>query len=48
MQTIFLTEFRKNTEKWVRRAQGGDEITVTIYGKPTAKILPVKKQKRKS
>jgi prevent-host-death family protein len=46
MKTISLTEFHKNTEKWVRRAQGGEEVVVTVYGKPTASIRPVTKAEK--
>lgn len=36
-----LSEFRQNAAELVRRAQAGEEFTITVSGRPSARLLPV-------
>lgn len=37
---VDLTELRHNTSELVRRAQTGEEITITVSGRPSARLVP--------
>jgi len=39
--TISLAEARSELSGLVRRAQGGQEAIITLYGKPVARIVPL-------
>ena len=36
-----LNEFRQNAAELVRRAQAGQEFTITVSGRPSARLVPV-------
>lgn len=36
-----LNEFRQNAAELVRRAQAGEEFTITVSGRPSARLVPV-------
>lgn len=35
-----LRELRQNASDLVRRAQNGEEITITVSGRPSARLVP--------
>ncbi|RXW31979.1 type II toxin-antitoxin system Phd/YefM family antitoxin [Propioniciclava flava] len=35
-----LNEFRRNSAEPVRRAEAGEEFTITVSGRPSARLLP--------
>ena len=37
---VDLKELRHNTSELVRRAQTGEEITITVSGRPSARLMP--------
>jgi prevent-host-death family protein len=41
MSTIGLRELRQNASEYVRRAEAGEEIVVTVSGRPSVRIVPV-------
>jgi prevent-host-death family protein len=41
MSTIGLRELRQNASDFVRRAEAGEEIVVTVSGRPSVRIVPV-------
>lgn len=38
---VDLTELRHNASELVRRAQAGEEFTITVAGQPSARLMPV-------
>lgn len=40
MGTVGLRELRQDASGLVRRAQAGEEITITISGRPSARLVP--------
>jgi prevent-host-death family protein len=36
-----LNEFRQNAAELVRRAQAGEDFTITVSGRPSARLVPV-------
>ncbi len=38
---VDLTELRRNASELVRRAQAGEEFTITVSGRPSARLVPV-------
>lgn len=40
-QTIGIREAKAQLSRLARRAQGGDTITLTLHGRPIARIVPV-------
>jgi len=38
---VDLTELRQNTRELVRRAQAGEEFTITVSGRPSARLVSV-------
>ncbi|OBA79696.1 prevent-host-death protein [Mycobacterium sp. 1164966.3] len=40
MQTVGLRELRQNASDLVRRAEEGEEITITVAGRPGARLVP--------
>lgn len=36
-----LKEFRHNAAELVRRAQAGEEFTITVSGRPSARLMPL-------
>lgn len=39
MSTVGLKELRQNASDLVRRVQAGEEITVTVAGRPSARLV---------
>lgn len=37
---VDLKELRQNTAELVRRAESGEEITITVSGRPSARLMP--------
>lgn len=44
MTDIGLREVRQNASELVRRAQGGERLTITVSGRPAAELGPVRAQ----
>jgi prevent-host-death family protein len=42
MTTVGLRELRQDASGLVRRVQGGEEITITVSGRPSARLVPVR------
>ena len=40
MENVGLRELRQDASDLVRRAQGGEEITITVSGRPSARLVP--------
>lgn len=40
MGTVGLRELRQDASELVRRAQSGEEITITVSGRPSARLVP--------
>lgn len=41
MATVGLRELRQDASHLVRRVEDGEEITVTVAGRPSARLVPV-------
>ncbi len=39
--SVDLTELRRHASELVRRAQTGEEITITVSGRPSARLVPL-------
>lgn len=42
MEDVGLRELRQDASGLVRRAQGGEEITITVSGRPSARLVPAR------
>ena len=40
METVGLRELRQNASDLVRRVEDGEEITITVAGRPGARLVP--------
>lgn len=40
MSTIAQKELRNNVSEVLRRAEGGEEITITVQGRAVARLIP--------
>lgn len=40
MTTVGLRELRQNASELVRRVEAGEEITITVAGRPSARLVP--------
>ena len=40
MTVVGLRELRQNASELVRRAENGEEITITVAGRPGARLVP--------
>lgn len=40
METVGLRELRQNASDLVRRVEAGEEITITVAGRPGARLVP--------
>jgi prevent-host-death family protein len=40
--TVGLRELRQNASELVRRAEAGEEVTITVAGRPGARLVPVR------
>ncbi|WP_153342904.1 type II toxin-antitoxin system Phd/YefM family antitoxin [Nocardia aurantia] len=41
MDTIGLRELRQNASELVRRVESGEELTITVAGRPSARLVPL-------
>jgi len=41
MITVGLRELRQDASELVRRVEGGEEIEITVSGRPAARLVPV-------
>jgi len=41
MGTVGLRELRQQASELVRRVQDGEEVTITVSGRPSARLVPV-------
>lgn len=42
MDTVGLRELRQDASDLVRRAEAGEEITITVSGRPSARLVPAR------
>jgi prevent-host-death family protein len=40
-RTVGLRELRQQASELVRQVQAGEEVTITVAGRPSARIIPV-------
>lgn len=40
MDTVGLRELRQDASELVRRVEAGEEITITVSGRPSARLVP--------
>ena len=40
MENVGLRELRQDASELVRRAQAGEEISITVSGRPSARLVP--------
>jgi prevent-host-death family protein len=41
MNTVGLRELRQNASELVRRVEAGEELTITVAGRPSVRMVPV-------
>ncbi|HEX4219167.1 MAG TPA: type II toxin-antitoxin system prevent-host-death family antitoxin [Acidimicrobiales bacterium] len=41
MDSVGLRELRQQASELVRRVQSGEEVTITVSGRPAARLVPV-------
>jgi prevent-host-death family protein len=41
MSVVGLRELRQHASELVRRAEAGEEVTITVSGRPSARLVPV-------
>jgi prevent-host-death family protein len=42
MSTVGLRELRQNASELIRRVEAGEEVTITVAGRPGARLVPVR------
>lgn len=42
MDTVGLRELRQDASDLVRRVEAGEEITITVSGRPSARLIPAR------
>ncbi|MFN2320698.1 MAG: type II toxin-antitoxin system Phd/YefM family antitoxin [Dermatophilaceae bacterium] len=42
MESVGLRELRQEASELVRRVQAGEEITITVSGRPSARLVPAR------
>ena len=42
MRTVGLRELRQDASELVRRVEAGEEITITVSGRPSARLVPAR------
>jgi prevent-host-death family protein len=45
MITVGLRELRQQASELVRRVDSGEEVTITVSGRPAARLVPVEQRK---
>lgn len=48
MSTVGLRELRQEASDLVRRVEAGEEITITVSGRPSARLVPARPTQWKS
>lgn len=48
MDTVGLRELRQNASELVRRVEAGEEITITVAGRPSARLVSAGAQRWRS
>ena len=41
MESVGVRELRQNASKVIRRVEAGEEIEVTVQGRPAARLVPI-------
>lgn len=41
MTTVGLRELRQQASELVRRVEAGEEVTITVAGRPSARLVPI-------
>lgn len=41
MDSVGLRELRQNASELIRRVEAGEQVTITVAGRPTARLVPV-------
>ncbi len=41
MNVVGLRELRQQASELVRRAEAGEEVTITVSGRPSARLVPI-------
>jgi prevent-host-death family protein len=41
MEKVGLRELRQHASELVRRVEAGEEVTITVAGRPSARLVPV-------
>jgi prevent-host-death family protein len=41
MSTVGLRELRQQASELVRRVEAGEEVTITVAGRPAARLVPI-------
>lgn len=41
MNSVGLRELRQQASELVRRVEGGEEVTITVAGRPSARLVPI-------
>ncbi|WP_410649065.1 type II toxin-antitoxin system Phd/YefM family antitoxin [Amycolatopsis sp. cmx-4-54] len=44
MGSVGLRELRQQASELVRRAEAGEEVTITVSGRPSARLVPVSRR----
>ncbi len=44
MSVVGLRELRQNASELVRRAEAGEEVTITVSGRPSVRLVPVERR----
>lgn len=44
MAEVGLRELRQNASELVRRVEAGEEVTITVSGRPSARLVPIAPQ----
>lgn len=42
MNDVGLRELRQQASELVRKVEGGEEITITVAGRPSARLVPIR------
>lgn len=48
MMTVGLRELRQRASELVQRAEAGEEITITVSGRPSVRMVPIKSRQWRS
>lgn len=48
VDTVGLRELRQNASELVRRAERGEEVTITVSGRPSARLVPASSEQWRS